>query len=968
APDRPLAVRIGIDTGEAVVAVGPGPQVGERVTGEVLTLAARLEALAPVGGIAVGEATRRATLDRFRFEPIDSGGQHAWVPSELSRLIRERPNTPFVGRSEEASLLRATYRRVAGEHSVQLVTVIGEPGVGKSRLLQEFAEYLDGHPELIRWRQGRCLPYGDGVGFWPLSEIVKTEAGILESNPPEATQRKLARSVETLIEDPTERDWIVARLAPLAGIGEIGGTSDRGESFTAWRRYLEAMTAQHAFVVVFEDLHWADDALLEFIDHVLSRSSGLPMLILCAARPELFEHAPGWGGGKRNALSITIPPLSESETAMLISGLLDQAVLPAETQRALLERAGGNPLYTEEFVRMLVDRGIFERNERTMRLAPGVRIPVPESIQAIIGARLDTIPRETKSLLQDASVIGRTFWAGALGAMSGRDDAEVRERLHECARLELIRSIRSSSIEGDDEYAFWHILVRDVAYAQVPRADRASKHRAFADWLRMAAGSRLTDQAEVLAHHYGEAYAYAASVAAPDADEIREQTIIALLRAGDRAQRLDARSAERHLQRAVDLLPPDHPARGGALVQLADTEISVGSLAEARDHFDEAIALFAAAGHDAARGGAMAMKTRALHRLGKLREGERLLEEAIAILERQPPGPELARAYSRMASQQLMAGAFESCKDYGYRALELAQRLHLDDEVVRARQNVGAARCELGDAGGLADLWQALREGTELGIGVGTAVSYGNLAWQLWLLDGPLIALQVWDAALEFSQVRGFVSEVYWATCGRIECLFDLGRWDEVIERALEVEAWDREDGGGQMRSFAEFYRASVLMRRGDLASAVLLEEEFLPRVRSLQRAEFWAPALSIAVLLEHRRGHHAVANDLIDEFIRVTEAHDTARLQFLPDVARVCAAHDRLDVLERLVSDEHRVRNERGRRALAAARAVLAEARGDHADAAARYADVAHGWLMYGSIPERADALLGRGRCLLAV
>ncbi|HYF11654.1 MAG TPA: adenylate/guanylate cyclase domain-containing protein, partial [Actinomycetota bacterium] len=212
APDRPLAVRIGIDTGEAVVAVGPGPQVGERVTGEVLTLAARLQSLAPVGGIAVGEATRRATLDRFRFEPIDSDGPAAWVPSELSRLVRERPNTPFVGRSEEASLLRATYRRVAGERSVQLVTVIGEPGVGKSRLLQEFAEYLDGQPELIRWRQGRCLPYGDGVGFWPLSEIVKTEAGILESDPPEATQRKLARSVETLIEDPTERDWIVARL------------------------------------------------------------------------------------------------------------------------------------------------------------------------------------------------------------------------------------------------------------------------------------------------------------------------------------------------------------------------------------------------------------------------------------------------------------------------------------------------------------------------------------------------------------------------------------------------------------------------------------------------------------------------------------------------------------------------------------------------------------------------------------
>jgi class 3 adenylate cyclase/tetratricopeptide (TPR) repeat protein len=967
--ERPLAVRIGIDTGEAVVAVGPGPQVGERVTGEVLTLAARLQALAPVGGIAVGDATRRAAKDRFEYEGLEtSGSLRAWVPSELSRFVREQPNTPFVGRGEEAALLRATFRRAASEPSVQLVTVVGEPGVGKSRLIQEFAGFLDGQPDLIRWRQGRCLPYGDGVGFWPLSEIVKTEAGILESDGPEEAHRKLARSVETVIEDATERDWILARIAPLAGVGEIAAASDRDESFSAWRRYLEGMASQHPLVVVVEDLHWADAALFEFLDHVLERTSGLPMLILCAARTELFDRAPGWAGGKRNAVSITIPPLSESETAMLISGLLDQAVLPAETQRTLIDRAGGNPLYTEEFVRMLVDRGVLDPATRALRLAAGDAIPVPESIQAILGARLDTLPFETKNLLQDASVIGRTFWAGALAAMSGVDVDDVRSRLRECARLELVRTMRSSSVEGDEEYAFWHILIRDVAYAQLPRAERAVKHRAFADWLATVAGSRLADQAEVLAHHYGEAMELAGSTGA-DTEELRALTMRYLVMAAERAQRVDARSAERHLLRAVALTTAGSPERARALVVLGDVETSAGSAAAAREHFDEAIEIYRAVpDHRVRLGGALALKTRALDRLGRMQDGARHLEEAIAILEAEGPTPELAHAYSRMASHQLMLGRFDRCRDFAVRALELAERFGLDDEIVRARQNLGAARCELGDAAGLADLWQALREGLDRGIGVGTAVTYGNLAWQLWILDGPAMALQVWDAAVEFCAVRGFVSEGMLATAGQIETLFDLGRWDEVVQKALPIEAWDREEGGGQMRAFAEVYRATVLARRGDLPAAILLEEEFLPRVRSLGRVEFWAPALATAVMLEHRRGHDAIADDLIDEYVRVTTEHDTFRLQFLPDVARVLAAHGRTDLLASLARETDRVRNPRARWALASVGAIETEARGDHAEAARRYAEVAAAWLAYGSVPERAEARFGHGRSLAAI
>jgi hypothetical protein len=345
-----------------------------------------------------------------------------------------------------------------------------------------------------------------------------------------------------------------------------------------------------------------------------------------------------------------------------------------------------------------------------------------------------------------------------------------------------------------------------------------------------------------------------------------------------------------------------------------------------------------------------------------------MLEEALAILEREPPGPELARARSAMSSHLLTLGRYRECRDFAERALGLAEELGLEDEVVRARQNLGAARCELGDPAGLADLWAALRLGLDLGTGVGTGTTYGNLAYQLWLMDGPAIALQVWESGLEFSEVRGFSTQAQWSKCGQLEVLFDLGRWDELVRIAIEVEAWDREEGGGQLRTFADFYRARVLAHRGEVDAAVLLEEEFLPRVRILRRAEFLAPALTLGAILEHLRGHETMAVDLVEEFLRETAEFESYRLQFLPDAARVLAATGRGERLSALVHEEPRTANVRTRAGLATARAVAAEATGDLVDAADRYAACAAAWLSYGSIPERGRALLGEGRCRLAL
>ena len=481
-PALSLQVRIGVDTDEAVVALGARPEQGEGiVTGDVVNTASRLQGAAPVDGVAVSEYTYRHTERIFDYEPLEP----VVVKGKAEPLAVYRPlaargrfgsdvtrthTAPLVGRELEKTLVVGTFERSVQQRSCQLVTVVGEPGVGKSRLCAELFGYIDERPELVTWRQGRCLPYGEGIAFWALGEIVKAECGILESDSPDEAEAKLERAVSA---DDPDRIWLVARLAPL--VGAPAEAASQEESFTAWRRFLEALAAAGPTVLVFEDLHWADDALLSFLEHLADWSQGMPLLILCTARPELHEAHPSWAAGLRNANTINLAPLSDEETARLIGSLLERTVLPAETQRALLERAGGNPLYAEEFVRLLADRDLLSGQLDDVQM--------PDSVQALIAARLDTLSPERKSLLQDASVMGKLFWAGALAEMGNRDAREVELALHELARKELVRRSPTSAMRDEAEYGFWHLLVRDVCYAQIPRAARAARHRAAAAWL-----------------------------------------------------------------------------------------------------------------------------------------------------------------------------------------------------------------------------------------------------------------------------------------------------------------------------------------------------------------------------------------------------------------------------------------------------------------------------------------------------
>jgi class 3 adenylate cyclase/tetratricopeptide (TPR) repeat protein len=979
-PGPALAVRAAVDSGEAVISLAARPEQGEGIAaGDVVNTASRLQQTAPVGGVVVGEGTFRATahvIEYRRLEPVALKGKAEpvplWLALSASASVRAEtePRAPYIGRDEELALLQQTYARTTRESSVQLTTVTGEPGVGKSRLLLELRRLLSDDGDGALWRRGRCLPYGDGITFWALAEVVKEEAGILESDGPERASAKLAAVVDRVIGDPTEREWFRARLAPLVGlrVAEAAEPAERTESFTAWRRFLEAIAAERPLVVVFEDLHWADGALLEFIDHFVGWASGVPLLVLCTARPELYARQPGWGGGKRNSTTIALSPLSGEETARLVSLLLGQAVLPAEVQVALLERAGGNPLYAEEFVRMLIDRGILERRGRHARIASDAAIQVPETVQALLAARLDTLPPERKALLHDAAVIGRVFWAGALCAMGGREASTVEEGLHELAQKEFVRPTRTTSVRDEAEYAFWHVLVRDAAYAQIPRRERMQKHCAAAAWIERLAGERVDDRAEILAHHYGEALELALAMGdTAEAEELRGPTRRILALAGERALELDVGRADGYLRRALELSDQADPERALLLVQVARAAWLAGRLPEAERGYEEAIEELQRQGDVLAAGEAMVALVASLRDRGETQRSHELLDRAIGLLEREPPGKELALAYLYAARDHALAGRGQEALEWSTRAFELSQQLGLDDHASRALQFRGMARYLAGDLGSVDDMREALRISLELGLGYYTVNAYGNLAEQVWQIEGPEPALEIYRAGIDFGEQRGIVFKARWIEAESLWSLFDADAWDELLVTADRLVRWDDAYGGSQIGVIALTYGAFAQVWRGELAQAAAAAERFLPRARTIQDPQVLAPALAAAALIASSRGDGGASVAHVAEFERTTRREPGYRANHAEDAVRACVRAGAHDLASSLLEDVE-VSAARHTHGLVAARAVLAESQAETERALALYRESARGWAEFGFVLGEAAAVLGESRCLRAL
>jgi tetratricopeptide (TPR) repeat protein len=602
-------------------------------------------------------------------------------------------------------------------------------------------------------------------------------------------------------------------------------------------------------------------------------------------------------------------------------------------------------------------------------VAAGADIPIPETVQAVIAARLDTLPAERKALLHDAAVMGTVFWAGALAFMSGLDVRSVEEGLRTVARKELLRPVRSSSVKGEAEYTFRHLLIRDVAYQQIPRAARARKHRTAAAWIERLAGDRVTDHADILAHHYEQALQLAKAAGLDDdTRELEAQVRRFLIMAGDRALELDAGKAEAFYRQALELSPPRHPDRGRLLEKTAEAALVGGRLAEAQRDFEEAIAELRGQGDSRGAGEAMVLLARTYWFRGETGRKRALLAQAIELLERETPGRELALAYTHSAADHMVANRSADCAAWSEKALALAQQLGLEAEAIRARQLRGLARCQQGDmVEGLADLREALRLSLDLGLGNETIRSYGNLGDWVWVGEGPAAGLDVKRAGIEFGERRGLTLPVMWAKAETLWPLFDLGRWDELLGLGGDLIEWDRRQGGGQVGVVALTYMAYVFACRGQLNEAHGLAQEFLPRAREIRDPQVLVPAVTVVSLIEHARGNHSTAVRLIEEMEEITRDRPVFRSRHLPEALRVSVAAGAIPLAERLLdSSGHRAA--RHQHSVLASRAVLTEAQGRLTEASALYAEVAEDWARYGFALEHGQAALGAGRCLVAL
>ena len=972
-PDLELSVRAAVNTGEAVVTLGARPAEGEAiVAGDVVNTAARLQQYAPVDGVVVGGTTYRTTRELFEYEPLEPmSAKGKAEPIELWHALAARrrfgvdvepvARTPLIGRDDDLTLLQSTYTRTLRDSSTQLVTIVGEPGVGKTRLTAEFRRWVDDQTEIVFWRQGRSLPYGEGITYWALGEMVKAQAGILESDSPDDARAKLGIAVGEVTGDATEQEWLENSLAPLVGAGD-GATASPETSFAAWQRFLEGVAAQHPLIAVFEDLHWADEQLLAFVEHLVDWSTSVPLLVLCTARPELYERSTGWGGGKRNSNTISLSPLGPEDTARLLAALMQRAVLPAETQMRLLEHAGGNPLYAEEFVRMLADQGVLSAEGE---LDDG-DIRVPDTVHALIAARLDTLPPERKALLHDAAVVGKVFWSGVIAAMGDVDESSVRAGLQELGRKELVRAVRESSVKDQAEYAFWHALVRDVAYSQIPRRQRIAKHVAAADWIEQMAGHRASDHAELLAHHYESALDLTrATGSEADVQQLVEPAARVFELAGDRAMSLDLGKAHAYYARAAELFPEGALRRGDLLLKAVQGR--AGSLSEGERRAEEALAIFRVVGDEVREGAAMVALASIVWVRGDTARGNELEEEALQKLERHPPGNELLIAYSRHAGSLSIAGRSREALEIIDRALRLADELESSSVSARMYQYRGIARSDLGDPGSIDDVRRGLELALEIGDLSTAGIGYSNLASNLYPLSAK-DALAVWTEGIEFAVKRGITSNRFWQLAESTWALVDLGRWDDVVARATEVVKWAEQGGLMYAAAIAAPQHALVLLHRGRTAEAAPLLEQFVPVARDAGDPQVLVPALAVSAKLAAANGDLLEAAELAREVETRTRTGATLyRPTYLPDLVAIALAGGAPDVAAAFLETEY-LSTGRPAHSAALARAFAAEESGALDDALALYEQAENGWAGYGSVLGRAEALHGIGRCLVAL
>jgi class 3 adenylate cyclase/tetratricopeptide (TPR) repeat protein len=792
-----LRARAAVVTGEAAVnldADGEG-----MVAGDIVNTAARIQGIAEPGHVLVGEATRRATESTVVYE---DGGMHelkgkvglipVWhalrvVSGARGTLKSQGLEPPFVGRSRELRLIKDLFHDSEREGQAQLVSVVGIAGIGKSRLSWEFYKYFDGIAQITYWHRGRCLSYGEGVTYWALADMVRMRARILEDEDAASARAKLRAVVEEHISDEDELRFVEPRLAHLLGLEE-GTRYERDDLFGAWRLFFERLAAVYPVVMAFEDMQWADDSLLDFIEYLLDWSRSSPICVVTLARPELLERRPTWGAGRRNFTSLFLEPLSPQAMDELLTGLVPG--LPQEARNRILERAEGIPLYAVETVRMLLDRGALVQDGPVYRPTGAIgELEVPETLHALIAARLDGLPSDERRLLQDAAVLGKTFTKRLLGALTELDETELDRLLSSLVRKEVLALQSDPRSPEHGQYGFLQDLIRHVAYETLPRRERVLRHLAAAKHLEESTFEE-EEIVEVLASHYVDAYHAAGD--GEEAEAIRDRAREMLRRAGERAASLAASAeATRYFVQAAELTT-DVGERASLLDRAGAMAYKGARNAEARELCEEALAAYEAAGKPRIAAAVSARIAEIDFREGHAQAGLERLEATLAGLGTDELDEYVAIAEGQLGRMLVLTGRTAEGVPHLERALGATEMLGLPEVFANSLVSKSLtffSNARLEEARIL--LEGALQYALDHELGTVAARAMNNLAVVFESQDRYASAIELTARGTELARRVGDRGWEQTLRLGSLSSYMLIGRWDEAFAMPEVSESFD---------------------------------------------------------------------------------------------------------------------------------------------------------------------------------
>ncbi len=879
-----IRARAAVLTGEAAVTVGA---TGEgMVAGDLVNTASRLQSIAPEGTVLVGEATERAANRAIQFEAAGEQmlkGKAAPVPAfRALRVVAEvggrnradALEAPFVGREEDFRLLVETFHASARDRRPRLVSVTGPAGIGKSRLAWELSKYTDGLVDNTYWHTGRCPSYGEGITFWALGEMVRRRCELQEGDDDSTTRGKVGAAALEWAADDAERRWLEASLLALLGLGDApaGG---RDELFAAWRTFFQRIAERGTTVLLFEDLQWADSGMIDFIEFLLDSTRSLPLFVVTLARPDLFDRRADWGAGRRTFMSMVLDPLPDEAMRDLLAGLVPG--LPEQLVSAIIGRADGVPLYAVETVRMLLSEGkVVAEGDSYRPVTDLTTIAVPETLAALVAARLDGLGAREKSILQDAAVLGHTFSAESLTAASGADEEVVRSTLVTLVRRELLAIDNDPRSHERGQHSFVQAIVREVAYNQLARDERKTRHLAAARWFESRGDDEL---AGVLAEHYLAAQRNARP--GPEADALAGQSRLALKAAADRAASLGSHPlAETYILSALTLT--NEPVEQAALYVRAGDEATDANPLRAREHYEKAADLYRGANDLRGLAEAVTGISVALQMVYRPAEALPLLEEAVALTESLEEEPEvirleseLGRVYANLRDPRALAMADRVLAKADQRQLvpviaeallnralsiyhqgrlyetmaivigvvDLADRYKLRRTQWRAINNLSAGLAYEDMAAAATMLRSAIERAAQVG-------SPGQVNYFQGLLTIPLIYLGEWDEVAriiaEAEETEGLGGRLGLA---QTTALFLALRGDfDTVDRLLEgLRPLLAKASLATMSVNAKLLEGQILALRGDLEQSEMILAEAMNSDMSQSAAEASTWAASVA-------------------------------------------------------------------------------------------------------------------------